>query len=71
MDKNVVDLVEQSIMNDEFSSDEELVALLVSEGVPQEIAEQAPALRDTARVDPFSTLMEVDGDLFIAPSTRK
>lgn len=65
MEKKVYDLVNDSIMNDEFSTDDELVELLKSNGVPYEIALNAPSLRDAARIDPFSTLIVKDGVLSV------
>ena len=60
-----INIIEQSVFNDEYSTDEELIQNLKDNGVPDDVAEQGPALRDQARVDPFARVVEADGQLII------
>lgn len=67
--KAVLDCIEQSVLNDEYSSDEELVECLISQGVPTELAEQAPGLRDETRIDPFA-MLDLDCGKIVVKSRR-
>lgn len=65
-----LNMIEQSVLNDEYSCDVELVANIIANGVPFEMAIKAPQLRAEARLDPLAKVVLLDGELVIGKIER-